>query len=616
MPIRLKILLGALALTMVTGAFGLYSQFAERRLASISFRLYDDAFMAMSYLREAQAYALSAGPERLDGSAVTEIIGGLEVARDRALSGRGRRTVVDLIGQLEASRAGMGREQGQALRTGFETAVETFAADAFRLRREVAEVVGNIDRNRLIALTASAVAAVLITLLLSRSIVPQVRTAVGIARRIADGHLDNVIAPRGRSETAELLRALAVMQSAIATSLNRIQALLDEQARGHADAARHQANADALVQCFGAAIGGVFRRVSQASDTVADTATQLTQSARDIAFGGREAGAQLTQSVTSIERSSDSTRSLSEALRAIGQQAAATEARTLETLHETAGASLRMQQTRDAAADIERMVAIIASIAGQTRLLALNAAIEASRAGGAGRGFSVVAAEVKKLAQESSAAAEAVAARVARINEAATASSASIATIEASARQVHRLSASITASVAHQDAAAELLWATMWEVSVNSAEAKIGVDATLGVTAESAVAMEAIGQSALVLARDTGRLSDEVEDFLDVISSLQAGEEMGIVRMDCEAVLLLGDVGHAGRVVGGSSVMLHFVPGVDIAPGVSGLLTMAGLPDPLDVRLAGTQAGITHLQPSLARAARSELHGKLTTLAA
>ena len=616
MPIRLKILLGALALTMITGAFGLYSQFAERRLASISFRLYDDAFMAMSYLREAQAYALSAGPGRLDSATVTEIIGGLEVARNRALSDRGRRVVVDVIGQLEASRAGMDADQAQSLRTGFETAVETFAADAFRLRREVADVVGRTDRHRLIALAASAAVAVLITLLLSRSIVPQVRAAVRVARRIADGHLDNTITPHGRSETAELLRALAVMQSAIAGSLNRIQALLDDQARSHADAARHQANADALVQCFGAAIGGVFRRVSQASDNVAGTATRLTQSARDIARGGREAGVQLTQSVTSIEQSSDSSRSLSEALRAIGREAAATESRALATLHEAAGASQCMQQTRDAAADIERMVAIIATIAGQTRLLALNAKIEASRAGEAGRGFSVVAAEVKKLALESSAAADAVAARVARITQAATASSASIGVIEDSARQVHRLSASITASVAHQDAAAETLWATMWEVSVNSAQAKIGVDTTLGVTAESALAMETIGQSALLLARDTGRLSDEVTDFLDVISSLQAGEEMGVVTMDCQAVLQLGTVGHAGRVVGGSSVMLHFVPGVDIAPGVSGLLTMQGLPDPLHVRLAGTRAGVTHLQPSLARAARSQLHGRLTALAA
>ena len=55
MPIRLKILIGALALTVVTGLFGVYSRVADRRLAQLSFRLYDDAFMAMSYLRSAQA---------------------------------------------------------------------------------------------------------------------------------------------------------------------------------------------------------------------------------------------------------------------------------------------------------------------------------------------------------------------------------------------------------------------------------------------------------------------------------------------------------------------------------------------------------------------------------
>ncbi len=618
MPIRLKILLGALALTMVTGAFGLYSRSAEQRLATISLRLYDNAFMAMSYLREAQSDTLAAGANKLAPAAVPDIVGNLEIARDRALSDRGRQAAAGLIARLQTVQVGssIGADRLPGLDAQFEVTVEIFAADAFRLRREVGEVVQDTDRGSQIALAVSALAAVLITLVLSRSIVPQIRAAVRIARLIADGRLDNEITPRGRSETAVLLRALASMQGAIGASLSRIQALLDEQARTHAVTAQQQERADALVRCFGVAIGGVFLRVSEASDLVAGTATQLTGSAREIVITGREAESQLLQSVTSIEAISGASRSLSEALRAIGREAAATEARALSTLTETDAASRRMQQTCEAAADIERMVGIIGNIAGQTRLLALNATIEASRAGDAGLGFSVVASEVKKLAQQSSAAADAVASRVARIQEAAEASATSIGLIDASARQVHGLSASIAASVARQDRAAEELWATMWEVSVNSARAKSGVDTTLSVTAASALGLQAIGSSAMLLSKDMVQLSDEVAEFLDVIASIQAGEDFSMVALDCPATLLLGEERHAGRVVRGAGVMLHFLPILEIAPGVAGALQLDGFADRLAVRVAGNADDTTQLQPSLARAARVRLQAQLADIAA
>ena len=69
-------------------------------------------------------------------------------------------------------------------------------------------------------------------------------------------------------------------------------------------------------------------------------------------------------------------------------------------------------------AEIEQVIALIGSVAGQTRLLALNATIEAARAGDAGKGFAVVASEVKELADETGRATERVVAQVEAIREA------------------------------------------------------------------------------------------------------------------------------------------------------------------------------------------------------
>ena len=349
---------------------------------------------------------------------------------------------------------------------------------------------------------------------------------------------------------------------------------------------------------------------------MATTATFLTKSAHEIVRNEREAEDLLSYSVDKISISSSATRSLSEALQAIGREAKQSEARALETLVETVSAGDRMQQTREAASDIEHMVAVISDIAGQTRMLALNATIEAARAGGPGeQGFSAVASEIKHLAQQSRSAADSVALRVARIVEAVDVASQCIEVIDASAHQVHALSASIAGSVSREDQAAELLWSMMREISTNSVQVKVGVEAALRITADSAQGINNIGDYAFQLARDTAQLSTEVTDLLEVIGSIQGGEAINTVRLDCAATLRLGGVEHAGRVVRGSGVMIHFLPVVAIEPGAPGTLQINRLSDPFDIRVAGCEGGVTLLQPSLARDTRMRLQAGLTSLA-
>jgi diguanylate cyclase (GGDEF)-like protein len=249
MSIRTKILAGCLTLTALTGILGVYSQRAERELGELALRIYDDAFMGVSYLRSAQvgfASLVAASPDgRFDPNAASSVLDDLNVAQERAMSPEGRAAAEELsnaIGAMAAHRTGGDAKTTAAgVQSEFESAVEIFAADGFRYRRGVGALVEAEVRRASIVIAVTVLGALGISILLTQLILPPVRRAVRIAQEIAAGRLDNTIATGGRGETGELLRALSVMQTSIAEALARIRALMDEQAASHAGelAAQH-----------------------------------------------------------------------------------------------------------------------------------------------------------------------------------------------------------------------------------------------------------------------------------------------------------------------------------------------------------------------------------------
>jgi methyl-accepting chemotaxis protein len=115
---------------------------------------------------------------------------------------------------------------------------------------------------------------------------------------------------------------------------------------------------------------------------------------------------------------------------------------------EESGRATQTVSALDAASDeIRQAVRMVTQIAGQTRLLALNATIEAARAGESGRGFSVVASEVKTLADEASQSAAAINERVATVQEASAEVISVLDNITGSIRQMDGMTADIATAI-------------------------------------------------------------------------------------------------------------------------------------------------------------------------
>ena len=228
MSIRYKILMGCLSLTLLTVILGGITRESEKALGDVATRIYDQAFMALSYLRASQnglvslqatihrnqAEALASGRtpgvshRKLIESSLPAIRDDLDVARTRAMSPEGGAATAKLGAQIDGMQRAPGSDtrkllaELEQLQQEFDVAVEIYAGDGFRYRRSVGQMVEQTLFNAWIGILASVVVALLITYSLSRSIVPAMKEAVSLAQAIAAGKLDNRIVHRGGGEPA------------------------------------------------------------------------------------------------------------------------------------------------------------------------------------------------------------------------------------------------------------------------------------------------------------------------------------------------------------------------------------------------------------------------------